>query len=162
MRLTALSAFVLAALAASAVHADEPDDRYGCMAADGRVKLAVRVEFSDYLGGKLSHLTGRLSVLDPAAPEGIRERRLFSRMVSQSWSDREQVLVQIRDSETEPQVLGVKLVAAAGSFRDGRMLGHYEISRTDEKGPGFHVEGALFCQRHLEKVALLQDESEVE
>lgn len=132
------------------------DDRFSCMAQDRHLNLAVHVEFAEELGGRLSHLTGRLGIADPAAPQGLAARRLTSQMQSQSWAGDGVVLLRLFDDETDSRALDVTLSAAAANSEGHRYNGHYLIRSTTEKGPAYEISGALFCQREPERTALLK------
>lgn len=154
MRTSGISLAVLSLLSmAPAAHAD---DRFGCMAEDRRLKMAVHVEFSQALGGRLSHLTGRLGIADPAAPEGLGARRLTSQMRAQSWGEPGLLMVRLFDDETDSRALDVTLVATAAGPGETRMNGHYTIRSIPAEGPTYVVSGALFCQQEPERTALLK------
>lgn len=154
MRMSGIAVAVLSLL--SALPAAAADDRFGCMAEDRRLKMAVKMEFSGDLGGRLVHLAGRLGIDDPAAPEGLAARRLTSQMRSQSWGEQGLVMVRLFDDETDRRILDVTLVAAAASPGETRMSGHYTIRSIPSKGTPYVVSGALFCQQEPERTALLK------
>lgn len=154
MRTSGISLAALSLLSmASAAHAD---DRFGCMAEDRRLKMAVKIEFSGDLGGRLSHLAGRLGIADPAAPGGLEARRLTSQMRSQIWGEPGLLMVRLFDDETDRNSLDVTLVATAARPGETRMNGHYTIRFTPPKGAPYEVSGALFCRQEPERTALLK------
>nr|WP_316652657.1 hypothetical protein [uncultured Gellertiella sp.] len=149
MRGLLLSSLMLAALASPVL----ADSRYGCMAGDSSLKLAIHLEFSEELGGRLSHLSGVLAVGPEAARPDLAEVRLTSAMITQVWADRQQVLVRIFDDKVKGEPLVMTIATRARSDEAATFDGTYMLSQKDQKGPGFHLEGALFCQ--IDTVAAL-------
>ena len=144
-------ALLLTVLAASPAHAD---DRFGCMAEDRYLKLAVHVEFSGDLGGRRIIKKGRLGLTDPAAPEGLRDRRLTSQMETQSWADDSDVMLRLFDDETDRRVLDIALSASAASPGAPDLHGHFTIRSSGEGSAAYVHDGTLFCQRQPERTAL--------
>lgn len=142
--------------AAALPGAADADERFGCMAEDSRLKLAVHVEFADELGGRLSHLSGRFTVHEKGAPATLSDRRLSSQMLAQSWAEDGLVMVRLYD-DSDRVPLDVTLAAAASGMAGSPLQGHYLIRERQEKGPGFHMEGALFCQRQPPRDPLSAD-----
>jgi hypothetical protein len=138
----AFSCLALALLAAPA----GADSRYSCTAGDGRIKLALRMEFSEELGGRLAHFSGALSVLDHDAPKGLDRLRLDSDMLTQRWVDRESIRLRLFDDSDVLNPVYISLGAGLTDRQSGRLGGSYTIVAYKGKEPGFRLEGALACQ----------------
>lgn len=136
---TALSLLLPAAMA----HADT---RYGCMAESAAIKLGIHVEFSDALGGRLSHISGRLSLTGPKTPASLSEVTLRGEMVTQSWAGNGKLLMRFFDARGGNTPFTLSLAAVSKGDDRTRLHGTYMLDQAQEKGPGFHQEGALFCQ----------------
>lgn len=132
------------------------DDRFGCMAEDRRLKLAVNVEFAGDLGGRLSHLSGKLAVADAKAPQGLGDRRLTNQAVTQHWGRDGLVMLRLFDDETDSRALDITLAAASAEPGARQMHGHYTIRSTADGVEPYEVSGALFCQKEPERTALLK------
>lgn len=135
----------LALLAASAVPS-LADSRYSCMASDERVKIAVRLEFSEELGGKLAHVSGALSATDAAMPPSLQKLRITSDMLTQQWVDKNSIRLRLLDYSDSSRPVYVAMGAEVSDSKAGRLRGKYVVEAPDGKEPGFRVEGALFCQ----------------
>lgn len=138
--LTTLVSLTLPATAALA------DTRYGCMADNASVKLGVHVEFSRELGGKLSHLTGKLALSGPDVPAALNELQIKGDMVSQAWAGNGKLLMRFYDAHVVGAPLYISLAAVSKGEDHTRMHGTYTLDQAQGKGPGFHQEGTLFCQ----------------
>jgi len=140
-----LSTLSLLALLLSALPA-EADSRYSCMASDDRLKMAVRLEFSGVLGGKLAHISGVLSATGKDLPAYFGKLKLTSDMITQQWVDGKSIRMRlIDDSDTEKPVY-MALGAQVTDANAGRLHGTYVLEGMNGKEPGFRMEGALFCQ----------------
>lgn len=133
------------------------ETRYGCMAQDKNLNLAIHVEFSEVLGGQLSHLSGVVALKSSDVPEDMKSVRLTSEMVVQNWSDKSRVLLRFYNDKLDSGPLFLKVATEAGADKLAAMRGTYRLDQVQKKGPGFHVEGALFCQLNSMTTAALSE-----
>lgn len=122
------------------------DLRFGCMAEDEHVKLAIRVEFSTGLGGRVSHLTGRLMLLAPDAPKALQKLSLDHSMITQIWSDRDNLMMRFHNEAVAGGPVLIRIATKVEDGEKGPLVGTYRIDQPRMNGPALTYSGRAICQ----------------
>lgn len=122
------------------------DLRFGCMAEDDHVKMAIRLEFSAALGGKLTHLTGRLLVDAPDAPPELASLGLDYTFVTQVWSDRDHVMMRLYTENVSGGPVLIRITTQIEDGAKGPLVGTYRIDQPRASGPALSYSGRAICQ----------------
>lgn len=122
------------------------DLRFGCMAQADHLKMAIHVEFSTELGGRVSHLTGRLLLDAPDAPPELRKMAFDRTMITQVWSDREHVMMRFYTEAVTGGPVMIRIATELQEGTKGPLVGTYRIDQPHADGPAMTYSGRAICK----------------
>lgn len=150
--------YISTGLALSAFLAGGPPafaDRIYCAADDSAVKIAIESAYRDGMGQMLMHFRGAMALKDEAAPVLLREVKLRSDMLTQSWIDDKSLRLRLyTEKEARRSFAAMDLTVEAGAAGAGPRLleGRYDLTidwartRRAEARQSVKYQGSLGCK----------------
>ncbi len=126
------------------------DLRFGCMAQGDHLRMAIHVEFSTELGGRVSHMTGRLMLDAPDAPPELQKMAFDHRMITQIWSDRDHVMMRFYNEAVSGGPVLIRISTQKEDGADGPLTGTYRIDQPRADGPALTYSGRAICKDKTE------------